>query len=309
MKNLQENPTSSQLLKEAQYALTPEQYERLKKRALEKMNVLEIASMNLDELKAQLPGIISGDPEEHDIMSRLDSVFPWVDKKSQDSIANKEPHIKFTEHPWKYVKQQTNDITEWMYEKLVPERFQEAQKAQNKWSSTKVLVATVLWGTTAWETVASVERAMNWLDKLKKDPIAWFKELFNTLLSFDIKKISAFFSSTIDDIWISSDTLNKFAEKWLPTSLFKSAKSIFSIPSFINMEFGKVEKIWKDYQKDNNPELLLKLWIPKEHLEWALPLLEKLFSKSSKKSMSQSFDSGLDIADMKIQDIIKQTVS
>ncbi|MFZ2255217.1 MAG: hypothetical protein WAW59_05825 [Patescibacteria group bacterium] len=100
---------------------------------------------------------------------------------------------------------------------------------------------------------------MSWWDRLQKDPIAWFKELFDALLSFDFKKISAFFSSTLDDIGLSSDIVTKFAEKWLPSSLFKTAKSIFSIQSFTDMEFGKVEKIWKLYQKSNNIDELIKL--------------------------------------------------
>ncbi len=72
-----ENPTSPQdLMEKAEKALTPDQYIRMKDKAFEKIGKLKLISMSLDELKAELPKVVSGDPEEQDILTRLEVAFP-----------------------------------------------------------------------------------------------------------------------------------------------------------------------------------------------------------------------------------------
>ena len=67
-----ENLTSTELLEKAKSALTPEQYARMEASASEKIGILKLASMNMDQLKAELPKVVAGDSEESDIMLRLE---------------------------------------------------------------------------------------------------------------------------------------------------------------------------------------------------------------------------------------------
>gem|GEM_PF-4996772 len=59
MFNLEVQPSTEEVLKKAKSALTPEQYSRLEKKTLERVNILKLASMNLDELKKELPTIVA----------------------------------------------------------------------------------------------------------------------------------------------------------------------------------------------------------------------------------------------------------
>lgn len=74
--NPQENPTSTELLDKAKRALTPEQYKRMQDKAIEKIGIIKLSSMSLDNLRNELPSLAQGDPEEQDILTRLDREFP-----------------------------------------------------------------------------------------------------------------------------------------------------------------------------------------------------------------------------------------
>lgn len=55
----QENPSSAELLDKAKKALTAEQYQRIHAKALEKIGIKRLISMSLEDLKSELPKIVS----------------------------------------------------------------------------------------------------------------------------------------------------------------------------------------------------------------------------------------------------------
>ncbi len=131
MNTVHESTSSTQLLEKAKRVLTPEQYERMQKKALERRNIFELSSMGLDELRAELPGVIAGDPEEQDILARLEGEFPGI-RTSEGKAKVQEEKPKFTEHPWNWTKGKMQEGKEWAYEAIVPERIKRANEMSEK---------------------------------------------------------------------------------------------------------------------------------------------------------------------------------
>lgn len=302
---LQENPTSTELLKKAEKALTPEQYVRMRDRALDKIGIIQLSSMNLEALKSELPKIVAWDHEEADIMDRLEREFPGI--KTAWTVAKK------TELGlWDSTKSKVSELGDWIYDKLPWTDWKKAREIAKKWASTSAVVATAALWTSAGSAVQAAEKALTWLDNLKKDPIAWFKELFNVLLSFDSKKISAFFSSNMDALGISTDTVERFIEKMgFPKTLIKTAKTLLLDEKFNQISYGKAEKIWKEYQKDPSLDIIKKLWVSWDSREDIIPILEQIFSKNSKNIvdwLAQKWNNNTDIADLPIGNLMKYMV-
>jgi hypothetical protein len=299
----QKAPSGTELMDKAKKALTPEQYARMEKKTLEKMSTMELVSMDLDKLKAELPKIVAWDHEEADIMERLEREFPGI--KSTPAPAPK-TELGF----WDSTKKAVSDVGDWMYDALVPDRFKQARETAKKWGSTSAVVVTAALWQSAGNAVQTAEKALSWLDSLKKDPIAWFKELFSVLFSGDFKKIRAFFSSGMDALGISTEMVESFVEKmWVPKALLKTAKSLFSDDKFTKMSYGSVEKIWQDYQKNPSLDVVGKLGVLWGREKEVLPILEQLFSKDSKAlthELLKKWSNVADIAWLPMSDIIKQ---
>jgi hypothetical protein len=298
-----QSPISTQeLLKKAKSALTPEQYARMEQRVSEKIDTMKLITMNLDELKAELPKIVAWDHEEADIMDRLEREFPgvkptWtVTKKTELGL-------------WDSTKKKVSKIGDWIYDKLPWTDWKNAREIAKKWASASAVVATAALWTSAGSAVQAVEKALSWLDNLKKDPIVWFKELFNVLLSFDSKKISAFFSSNMDALGVSTDMVESFVEKmWFPKELIKTAKTILSDEKLGKMSYGSVEKVWQEYKKNPSLDIIKKLWVLWGKESDVVPIFEQIFSKNSKSIVewiTQKGNNKIDIVNLPMSNVIK----
>ncbi len=290
-----EQLTSMDLLEKAEKALTPDQYWRMKSRAVERIGIDRLTSMSLEELRSELPRIASGDPEEWDILARLDREFTWSPLARTESPQARKWEVKFAEHPG-----------DWLYEHLVPDRVKKARELSNTWASTTAIAWTLLWGIAAGEAIQHTEKAMKWWDKLKADPIAWIKDFFDALLH---GRLGEFFSWTVKAIGVSTDMIEKFADKiGIPGDLLKSVKWLFSNEKFWKMSYGDLEKVWKEYQKNPKMDIAKRFWISDKETGGILSLFEKFFWKESKNTKAKFVENGGDIstlAQLSIEDFLK----
>lgn len=303
-----ENPTSPQdLMEKAEKALTPDQYIRMKDKAFEKIGKLKLISMSLDELKAELPKVVSGDPEEQDILTRLEVAFPWIKKSDipQQSVESKSA-IKFTEHPIDW----TTDKISKGVDAITPDRFKEVGKMNKNGASSVAIVTTALLWVSAGATIEMAGKTTRWWDKLKSDPTTFFKELWEVITSGSWTKIASFFSGHMDSMGISTTTVEKFADTmWLPTGLIKTATSLFSTEKFGSMSYESLSKIWKQYQKTPDMDMVKELWIPIGDVKNAVSILEKLFAKDANDIVDRFVGKGgkeTEIASLSMTDIIKK---
>ena len=79
------------LLQQVESALTPQQYARMKDKAMEKIGIMKLTNMNVEDLKRELPNIVRGDPEADKIMESLATVFPGIVSEVPISESQKAP--------------------------------------------------------------------------------------------------------------------------------------------------------------------------------------------------------------------------
>lgn len=306
-----ENPTSTELLDKAKKALTPEQYQRMQDRAIEKIGIIKLSSMNLDGLKDELPAIIHGDPEEQDILSRLEVEFPWI-KVQEEKSKTQEEKPKFTEHPWDWAKEKVQNGKEWAYETLVPDRIKKVGEMSEKWASAKSIATTVIAGVAAGEAIQSAEKAISWFDKLKNDPMKFFKELWEVITSGSWTKISAFFSSTVESLGITSNMAESFAGMLgIPKDTMKYAKKVFSLDIFGKTTYGDLSKVWGKYQKNPELDIMKELGIKEWTNTQVAQILESIFWKNSKDIASKFLEkswSDINITKVSMSDFISKII-
>jgi hypothetical protein len=302
-----ENQTSSQdLMKKAKTALTPEQYARLEKKAIEKIWVLELAAMDLDKLKSKLPSIVAGEQDEADIMTRLEVEFPGIKTVVQEPKVPDQP--KFTEHPLDWT---TNKISRGI-DAMTPDRFKEVSKMNKNGASSAAMATTALLWVSAGAAVETAGKTIKWWEKLRSNPGIFFRELWEVITSGSWTKIAWFFSGHMDSLGISTTTITKFADMmWLPTGLMGTATSLFATEKFWNMNYETLSKVWKQYQKTPDMNIAKELWVPAGDIKNAVWVLEKLFWKDSKGIVDTFVAKGgkeTEIANLPMTDIIQRIV-
>lgn len=267
--------TWADILPDVKKALTESQYKRLEDAVTARHNVLELAGMNLDSLKKTLRPIVESDPEKEDIISRLDAVMPGI--REVIPVKQNLQEATFLSNPIDYV---SNKV--WNALGGAKKAVMEAPR--------NIAIATLWKG--AVETVESVQKAKWFIDKLLQDPLWFFKELMDVILSGDFWKIKAFFSGTTQPLGLSSSIIEKFSEKWFPSDIVQWVKKLFSLENFTKLKYSEVEKIWKKYQKnpkiDFSKELRISSWDAKSI--W--PLLENFFWKNSEKLIDRFVSNG-----------------
>ncbi len=278
--NLPTSLSSTELLDRVKKALTPEQYSRMQDKAIDKIGIMQLSSMNLENLKSELPTLVHDDPEKQDILARLEVEFPWIQNPKENSQTPKAP--TFTEHPWDWAKNTLQERETRLYEAVVPDRIQEASKMNKEWASTMAIATTVVAWVSAGKTIQSAEKTVNWFEKLRNDPGKFFKELFDTLLSFDINRIKSFFESNIHSFGITSSMADEFGSiLGISKDTIKSAKTLFLLENFGNMSYGELGKIWEKYQKNPDLDLMKLFQIKTGSSSEIAKVLESIFWKNA----------------------------
>lgn len=164
----------------------------------------------------------------------------------------------------------------------------------------------------AGETVQSAEKAISWFDKLKSDPMKFFKELFDVLFSFDVGKIKAFFSSTVESLGITSDMAESFAGiLGVPKDVMKYAKKLFSLDIFGKTTYGDLSKVWEKYQKNPELDIMKELGIKEGTNTQIASVLENVFGKNSKDIVNKFLDKSgkdTDVTKISMADFISKVI-
>jgi hypothetical protein len=298
--------------------LSDEQLEKLtdklditeKQYLLQKRNIDAWQKMSLAAIRSELETYqIKKEAPASTILAKLDVEFPNdTTRKAVPQVVSSSEPIKFTEHPWDWT---TNKMSEWI-DAITPDRFKKVAEMSKRWAPTTAIVTTAVFWVAAWETAETAAKAIGWWDKLKNDPSAFFKELWDVITSGSWSKIKSFFSSTMESIGITPSIAESFADKiWLPKNLIKSGISLFSSENFGKMNYGDLGQIYKEYQKNPDMNLAKKLGISNAELPEVTKVMETIFGKKSKGIVDIFTANGgtePDMSAMAMADIIKKII-